>query len=89
MAQQQGLLPAGLKLTFAAASDEGLFDADVSLAREQKEAEAARRFQYDASHLHTLADLHAWLHQTHRCYAVARQAEVGPQIADARLLATY
>ena len=65
------------RLTFMAASDEGLFADDVLSARIEREAASCKRFVQDMSTLGTIADLSRWLHATHLCYAVARQREFG------------
>ncbi|KAF5828380.1 DUF218 domain-containing protein [Dunaliella salina] len=91
-ASQGVLLHARSELYFAEASDEGVFDRNVLEVRATKEREALNRWQQDSAHLPDLKHLHWWLHQTHRCYAVARQHEglsktVQPR--DERLLASY
>jgi len=80
------------ELYFAEASDEGVFESDVLEARTNKEKEALHRWLQDSEHLPDLKHLHWWLHQTHRCYAVARQHEGSSRASQPRndlLLASY
>ena len=82
---------------FAAASDEGLFEADVLQARRDKEASSLAQWRAHIAQATAAAppggrfkDLHSWLHQTHLCYAVSRQGEFDKvAISDPRLLASY
>ena len=77
-------------LHFASASDDGLFSDDVLEARCTKEADSLKQWRADVGSLTSFSDLHWWLHQTHQCYAVARQGEFEKvTIQDPRLLASY
>lgn len=77
-------------LSYHAASDEGLFEPEVAVARAAKEAAAVDAWRLNAARLRSLAALHAWLFDTHLCYAVGRQHEFGRHEAlDPRLAATY
>ncbi|KAK9846555.1 hypothetical protein WJX81_006513 [Elliptochloris bilobata] len=79
-------------LDYHAASDEGVFEPEVLAARARREQASTASFLEATRKLHTLADFHAWLFQTHLCYAVARQGEFGVQAADdvdAKALASY
>lgn len=59
---------------FASASDGGgLWEGDILAARTAKEAASLEHWRREAGGLTSLRDLHAWLHGTHQCYAVARQ----------------
>lgn len=75
-------------LSYHEASDEGLFDPEVLDTRLAKERAAVATWRRDTAALASLADLHAWLHATHLCYAVSRQHEVAGK-DDPRLAATY
>ncbi len=57
---------------------------------QDKEAASRRSWLRTSAGLSSLRQLHAWLHATHLCYAVGRQAEFGVQtITDPKLLASY
>uniref|UniRef100_A0A7R9VCR7 Uncharacterized protein n=1 Tax=Chlamydomonas euryale TaxID=1486919 RepID=A0A7R9VCR7_9CHLO len=78
------------RLTYAACSDEGLFEDEILKARQQKEAASLATWKKNFLGLSRLRDLHGWLHQTHQCYAVPRQSEFDKvTIEDPRLLASY
>uniref|UniRef100_A0A7S0Y9M5 DUF218 domain-containing protein n=1 Tax=Polytomella parva TaxID=51329 RepID=A0A7S0Y9M5_9CHLO len=77
-------------LHFYGASDDGLFNESVQLARVEKEAAALERWKSDAQLLPDAASLHTWLHRTHLCYAVERQELFGSDTKlDPRLKASY
>ena len=61
------------QLSFHSASDEGIFPDDVLEARLAREGQSLAGWQRTAASFQTLADLHAWLHDQHLCYAVRRQ----------------
>lgn len=61
------------QLSFHAASDEGVFPVEVLEARLAREAESLAGWQRTAAGFGDFADLHAWLHDQHLCYAVRRQ----------------
>jgi len=48
----------------------------VIAARVQREAQSLANLRVTESQVTTLAGLHDWFHQEHRCYAVARQDEM-------------
>ncbi|KAG1661097.1 hypothetical protein FOA52_012086 [Chlamydomonas sp. UWO 241] len=82
--------PERFQLTFAACSDEGLFEGEVLAARQEKEAGSLVTWRKNASGFKRFSDLHEWLHQTHQCYAVSRQHDFDKAtIQDPRLLASY
>lgn len=82
--------PKWYELEYYEASDDGLFEQDVYVARVEKEVQAAERWLKDTANFTQLADLHSWLFDTHMCYAVPRQHEFGqPTKLDPRLLASY
>ncbi|KAJ9530018.1 hypothetical protein QJQ45_023304 [Haematococcus lacustris] len=82
--------PEGFELCFASASDEGLFEDDVLLARCEKEAASLQQWQRTVQGLPRFKDVHAWLYATHQCYSAARQHEFNKAtITDPRLLASY
>ncbi|KFM25827.1 hypothetical protein F751_1441 [Auxenochlorella protothecoides] len=84
----RSLLGGPFALSYHEASDEGLFDPEVLATRVAKEQAAVATWQRDTSAFARLADLHAWLHATHLCYAVYRQHEVAAK-DDPKLAATY
>jgi len=79
----------------ADASDDGArpTGADVLAARRAKELASVvdwKRARREHGGLESLPELAAWLHATHRCYAVRYQDEFGRRtIQDAALLASY
>lgn len=78
------------QLDYHRVSDAGLFDPVVLQARAAKEAAATAAWRANARGLGSVADLHAWLFETHLCYAVGRQGEFGKERdLDPRLAATY
>ena len=62
-----------------AASDAGTLPPEVLEARRAREERSRLRFLEDMAPLSSLADFSEWMHQTHLCYAVPRQAEWGEQ----------
>ena len=58
-------------------SDEGVFDDDVLTARKHREQQSLDRFREDMQEIGTLGAFSDWLHDTHLCYAVSRQHEIG------------
>lgn len=55
-----------------------------------KEAAAAAAWRASTGAMASLAQLHAWLFETHLCYSVGRQHEFGfADDLDPRLAATY
>lgn len=66
-----------MALDFVAVSDEGVFETGVLEARRRREAESLARWEADVAGMAGLGDFSEWLHQTHLCYAVGRQKEMG------------
>ena len=59
-------------------------------ARRGKEAASLLQWRAHVATMASFSQLHHWLHQTHQCYAVARQGEFDKvTIEDPRLLASY
>lgn len=71
-----GLLDRNFNLSFLEVSDAGI-DESLLAARRKKEHESLRQLTETIQRLQTLSDLHKWLHEEHRCYAVSRQHEIG------------
>lgn len=69
----------GVNLVFLSASDDGLFTEDILHARIEKEMDSKRKWEENTGGMKTLPEFHAWLYQTHMCYAVSRQGEFGRQ----------
>jgi len=57
-------------------TDEGI-DPGIINARREREAKSLATWREDTRGMKSLAELSHWLHLTHRCYAVARQDELG------------
>ena len=58
--------------------------------RHEKEAASLVQWQAHVRNMRSMAQLHAWLHDTHLCYAVGRQHEFSRRtIQDPKLLASY
>ncbi|GAX74707.1 hypothetical protein CEUSTIGMA_g2155.t1 [Chlamydomonas eustigma] len=75
---------------FGSCSDDGLFSPDVLQVRCEREASSLNTWRRDMRGLQSFSQLHAWLHETHLCYAVSRQTEFGVStVSDSRLLASY
>lgn len=80
------------RLRFCESEDAGTLGASRAAleARRRKEERALERWRRDAEALDTFAQLHAWLHASHLCYAVARQDEMARgNVLDPVLSATY
>lgn len=72
------LTPAcSIDLHFVEVSDDGIFEKDVLMARKEREQRSLDRFAEDMKDVSSLAAFSSWLHDTHLCYAVARQHEIG------------
>ncbi|PNH10615.1 hypothetical protein TSOC_002646 [Tetrabaena socialis] len=90
MPRTASLFDAMFELLYVATSDAGVFEPEVLQIRKDKEAAARLSWLRTASGLTSLRQLHAWLHDTHLCYAVRRQHEFGvPTVTDPKLLASY
>ena len=71
-------------------SDEGMFEDEVLEARRAREARSLARWEADTRGLAGLAAFAQWLHETHLCYAVPRQHELGvPTALDDLALKSY
>eukprot|EP00892_Ulva_mutabilis_P006385 jgi/Ulvmu1/4118/UM019_0097.1 len=66
-----------IDLHFVEVSDYGIFENDVLAARKEREKQSLRRFVQDMEGITSLGAFSDWLHDTHLCYAVARQHEIG------------
>ena len=64
-------------LHFVEVSDAGIFTEDVLNARKEREQRSLVRFVQDMKHIDSLGCFSEWLHDTHLCYAVSRQHEIG------------
>eukprot|EP00240_Pyramimonas_obovata_P006015 CAMPEP_0118945114 /NCGR_PEP_ID=MMETSP1169-20130426/41646_1 /TAXON_ID=36882 /ORGANISM="Pyramimonas obovata, Strain CCMP722" /LENGTH=325 /DNA_ID=CAMNT_0006890755 /DNA_START=95 /DNA_END=1072 /DNA_ORIENTATION=+ len=62
-------------LTYISVADEGI-DPEVIAARREREAQSLKNLQATAAEVTTLEAFHEWFHNEHRCYSVARQAEI-------------
>ena len=84
-----------IALTFAAVSDDGLFDQDplVLEARKEKERESIATWKKNTDWMTSLHEFHEWFYATHLCYSCSRQNEFGvidtSQKQDDRLKGTY
>ena len=79
-------------LTYHSTADDAFFPPDVLAARAAREAASAAAWTADTAGFESLADLHAWVHSTHLCYAAARQDESRGAVnkgVDPRALASY
>ena len=65
-----------VELVFAATEDTGL-DADTIEVRGKREAESERQLRANAERLTDMPSFCDWLFETHKCYAVKRQHEIG------------
>ncbi|KAK9805118.1 hypothetical protein WJX73_010900 [Symbiochloris irregularis] len=74
--------PDHFQLDFWPVSDGDAFPEDVLEARLQREAQSLKDWEKNAEGLTTLAELHQWLHATHLCYSVTRQAQFGTRAAN-------
>jgi hypothetical protein len=84
--------PRRFQLSYYPVTDEGIFEPHVLAARTAKEttAVAAWRLERERVGIHSLRELHAWLHGTHLCYSVSRQHEFGqPTELSAELASSY
>ena len=78
---------APLKPRFLSTPDEGL-DGGVVAARAAREAASLETLKGNAARVRSMAAFHAWINDTHACYAVSRQGEWGaapPGMKDAAL----
>lgn len=71
-----GLLQREYNLSFLEVSDDGI-DQSLLDARRRKESESLKQLLGTIQRIQTLPDLHTWLHESHRCYSVSRQHEIG------------
>ena len=84
-----------IALTFAAVSDDGLFDEDplVLEARKEKERESIATWKKNTDWMTSLHEFHEWFYATHLCYSCSRQNEFGvidtSKKQDDRLKGTY
>ena len=81
-------------LSYLATADDGSFPPDILAARAAREAASAAAWDEATARFETLAELHAWVHSTHLCYAAARQDEFGVPASvnvgvDPKALASY
>mmetsp|Transcript_2412 Transcript_2412/g.6532 ORF Transcript_2412/g.6532 Transcript_2412/m.6532 type:complete len:301 (+) Transcript_2412:245-1147(+) len=78
-----------IALQFLSVPDVGM-SAEALEARREREEASARALRRNAEEITTLSGVNTFLHQTHRCYAVARQDEwKQPTEADDLALKTY
>ena len=72
-----GLTPHGeVDMRFVSTEDAGISETTLR-ARAEREAESAAALRANAAKITTLADFNEWLFTTHKCYAAARQHEIG------------
>ncbi|CAD7704434.1 unnamed protein product [Ostreobium quekettii] len=78
-------------LDFFPVDDRGTMADKVLQARRAREAESLKTWVMKSKpQLKSLADMHAWLHNTHLCYAVGRQHEFGiPRMENDMAMASY
>ena len=77
-------------LTFHAVPDEGAMPPEVLAARAAREAQSLRNLEETIEKVPDFAAACHWLHTEHKCYAVARQHEIGrPSDADDVALRSY
>ncbi|CAG9461966.1 unnamed protein product [Pedinophyceae sp. YPF-701] len=83
--------PGGVfELEYVSVSDDGVFDDEVLRAREEREAKSLRTWREGGGAIGSLGEFSQWLHETHLCYAVSRQHELGrPTAVDDKALASY
>jgi hypothetical protein len=86
--------PPPFSLSYHATADDSSFPPDVLAARAGREAASTAAWEAATGGFSSLADLHAWVHATHLCYAAARQEEFGVPAAvnagvDPKALASY
>ncbi len=80
------------RLAYHATADDAFFPPDILAARAAREAASTAAWAADTAGLDSLADLHAWVHSTHACYAASRQDEGRGSVnkgVDPRALASY
>lgn len=71
-----GLSQRRFNLAFLQVNDQGI-DRTLLDARKLKEHASLEALKKTIKRVNSMADLHEWLHQEHRCYAVSRQHEIG------------
>ena len=79
-------------LHYVAVSDAGIVDDDALAARAAREAASTAAWREATDALPSLAALHAWVFDTHLCYATGRQDEFGTASnagVDPKVLETY